>query len=512
MDNYAENVGFVFGLSLAITLVALLLQSEYGKERSERGSRLGGLVQAASLVYVKPENWPLLFGALVFSFVVAVVAGIVFGFGFGRPESSDPAVKLAVQIAQAQLFVLVPAYLVSLLRIYASATRGALGARTFFEATTDVALACLAAVALWLFWAIWGGLAPLATSDQPVGLLLSFAIGCCPSLSLIRRWTARRFATHSLLTVYGMDQSHSVKLYEAGVRNMQNLAYADPGALFTITGLQLLWIVDWIAQAQLRVLISDESGKVHKLDELRQLGINNILDLARALDEPQVQERIREAFELTAGHVRDAGLSTRPISIPGPNSTSFPFPAPAAAPNSLIRSSGPASLTRDLIENNPSFRVLQNYAAVVEKPPASVDEVARKIDQAVHGAPIANYTGDFVLSLTDLNPAEGVGCRGTIMFSTKADSERRHAAPIRINDGEQKSDPNARIQFDVRVNFRPPVAPGQSFRIDAPLDGESSSEQFEVTNPTGKSVGVLIKILQANRLIQTLSAKFPSEE
>jgi hypothetical protein len=495
--NYLQHVGFVFVLSLAITVVALLLQSEYGKERSVRGDRLEGLVQAASLAYVKPENWTLWFGAAVFSFVVAVVAGIVFGFGFGSPVSTDPPVQLAAQIAQAQLFVLVPAYLVSLLRIYASATRGALGARTFFEATTDVALACLVAVAAWLFWAIWGGLAPVGPSIQPYGLILSFAVGCCPSLTLIQRWTNRRNVTHSLLTVYGLDQSHSVKLYEAGVRNMQNLAHADPGALFTITGLQLLWIVDWIAQAQLRVLVSDESGKAHKLDELRQLGINNILELAKSLDVPQVEARVREALELAVGRMRDTIES---------------LPDSSAGPLTRRPKNSPRTLTRNLIESNPSFRVLQNYAAVVEKPPVSVDEVARKIDQAIHGAPIANYKGYFVLLLTDLRPSEGVSCRATIMFSTKADSERRHAAPIQINDGEKKSDPNARIQFDVRVNFRPPTVPGQSFKIHAPLEGESSSEHFEVANPTGKSIDILIKILQANRLIQTLSAKFPIEE
>ncbi|MET4046064.1 hypothetical protein ABIC03_007803 [Bradyrhizobium sp. RT6a] len=486
-----HHVWLVLVLNLAITTVALLLQSEYGNERSERSIRIGGIVRAASLAYVKPENWKLTFSALIFSFVVAVAAGIVFDFGFGRAVPADPASQLAAQIAQAQLFVLVPAYLASLFRIYVAAVRGALSARALFEATTDIVFACLVAVAVWLLWTILGGLAPVPPEIQPYGLALSFMIGCCPSLALIQRWVARRNATNLLLPLSGLDQIHFARLYEAGVRNMQNLAYADPGALFTVTGLQLAWIIDWVAQAQLRVLISDESGKAHGLNELRQLGISNILDLARLLDSPQVQERMRDALKLTAVYTQDRN-EEQLRSAKGR----------AAGRNHM----------RNLIEGSPAFRVLRNYADVVEKPPTSIDEVAQKIDQAVHGAAIINYNGNFVLALADLRPSQGIGCRGELKFSTKSDRSRKYEAPIQISDGENKPDRGARIPFDVRVNFRPPVIPGQSFRIDVPVDGDSSTEQFEVTNAEGKSIGVLIKIFQANRLVQTMSAKFPDEE
>jgi hypothetical protein len=490
LDSF-HHVELVLVLSLAITTVAMLLQSEYGNERSERSSRIGGIIRAASLVYVKPENWKLTFSALIFSFVVAIAAGVVFDFGFGGAISTDPAAKLAVQIAQAQLFVLVPAYLASLFRIYVAAIRGALSARTLFEATTDIVFACLVAVAVWLLWTILGGLAPVPPSIQPYGLALSFIIGCCPSVALIQRWGARRTATHLLLPVSGLDRIHSMRLYEAGVHNMQNLAHADPGALFTITGLQLAWIVDWVAQAQLRVLMSDQSGKAHGLDELRQLGISNILDLARLLESPQVQERTRDALKLTAANS---------------------FEKNQEPPSNAKINSASRHQMRNLIEGSPSFRVLRNYAEVVEKPPVSIDEVTQKIDQAVHGAPIANYNGYFVLTFADLKPSQGVGCRGEIKFSTKSDGARKHEAPVQITDGESKPDQNVRIPFDVRINFRPPIIPGQSFKINVPLDGDSSAEKFEVTSVDGKSIGVLIKIFQANRLIQTMNAKFPVEE
>jgi hypothetical protein len=483
--NYGAHLIFVFVLSLAITVNALLLQSVYGRERSARGDRLGGLIQGASLGYVNPGGLTLWFGAGVFSLIVAVATAIVLDFGFGRLNSTDPPVLLAVQVSQALLFVLVPAYLVSLLRIYASATQGSLSARTFFEATTDLVLACLVAVAAWLFWAIWGGLAPIPTRIQPIGLIISFAIGCCPSLTLIRRWTASRHVARSLLTVQGLDQSHSTKLYEAGIRNLQNLAHADAGVLFTLTGLQLLWIVDWVAQAQLLVLVSDEFGDAHKLDELRQLGINNILDLAKSLEKPRVKQRVQEALQAIARSPLDKPEKSRDVSDP--------------------------SLMRSLIEGNPSFRVLRNYADAVEKPPVSVDEVTRAVDQVVHGAPLFNYLGYVVLSLTDLRSSEGARCRAALTFSTKAGSDKGHAAQVQIADGENMADPNGRVPFDVRVNFRPPTIPGRSFKIGAPLKGESSPEYFEVENAGGKSIDFLVKILQSNRLIQTLSATFPQE-
>jgi hypothetical protein len=165
--DYIGHVAFVFVVSLAITIVALLLQAEYGRDRSKRFDELGGMVQAFSLGYVKSAGWTLWFGALVFSLIVAAVAGIVLDVGAANPAKDDQAGELVAQIAKALLFVLVPAYLVSLVRIYAAATQGAVSARTFLEATVDVVLASLVAVAGWLFWAIWGGLAPIKPSVQP---------------------------------------------------------------------------------------------------------------------------------------------------------------------------------------------------------------------------------------------------------------------------------------------------------------------------------------------------------
>jgi hypothetical protein len=244
-----------------------------------------------------------------------------------------------------------------------------------------------------------------------------------------------------------------------------------------------------VAQAQLRVLMGVELGGDERLAGLRRLGINNILDLAKSLDVRDVQLHLRTAL---------AERTWQPIAM---------LDSPPKEKEEEKEGSAPSM--RELIQGNPSFRVLQNYAAVVEKPPVHVDEVARAVNQAVHGATLINYNGYLVLSLSDAGAAEGVHCRASVKFATEADDEQPHVAPVRISDGLDAPSSDARVPFDVRVGFRPATIASRTLKIAAPLKGDSVAELIDVANPKGESIEILVRILQANRLIQTLHARFP---
>jgi hypothetical protein len=508
-DVYFEWIAvIVFVFSLLVTLNSLLLQSAYVSERNKRLGSLGQLVSTPQLVYVQPRQWTLWLGAPLFSVIMAIVTAMVLAYGFGSSGNESPPIKLAFQIAQALLFVIVPAYFASLIRIYFFAMQGSLSAQTFLEATTGLVLVCLAAASLWLLCAIPGGLAPVDTQLQPVVLFFSFAIGLVPLVmfEVVRAYDRR--ARWLLTSVRGLDASHTAKLYDAGVRNLHNLANADPGTLFTITGLQLLWIVEWVAEAQLRVLIGATDGDLDgqqpkrlpspkkdpdagnagleaskKLDALHKLGISNILDLAMLLERPEAQKDVVLALNLTddwTASKKNAGPSSKAISM------------------------------RSMIENDPAFRVLQNYTAVLEKPPTAVDEVARAVKRVIEGPPLSNYSGFIRLSVSKQAEGESNRWRGQLVFSSKK-PEGDNVAEVQITDGKPSDDPNAEVEFDVRVNFRPLSIPPRVLKVRAPLKGESQPQIFEVEAARDAPVDMLVRIFQANTLIQSLRVEVKDE-
>jgi hypothetical protein len=229
----------------------------------------------------------------------------------------------------------------------------------------------------------------------------------------------------------------------------------------------------------------------NKLGALHRLGINNILDLATLLERPEAQGDVLLALNATAvwpSSINHILANRKKRTSPIPEAISM----------------------RSTIENDPAFRVLLNYATVVEKPPTPVDEVARVVKTVIEGPPLSNYSGFVGLSVSKEAGGKSNRWRGKLVFSSKK-MEGDNVAEVQILDGKPSDDPKSQVQFDVRVNFRPLIIPPRVLKILAPLKGESQPQFFEVEAARGTPIDIMVRVFQANMLIQSLTAMVEDE-
>jgi hypothetical protein len=125
-------------------------------------------------------------------------------------------------------------------------------------------------------------------------LIFSLAAGLDPMFSLekllppsIRRRLLRDpLPEHSpLLDIVGVSCRAIGKLWGSGVETVSELASANPVTLAVETGLDLSLVVDWVAQAQLRVGVPVDPYL------LREHGVRTALDLIE-VDSPRVRRKI----------------------------------------------------------------------------------------------------------------------------------------------------------------------------------------------------------------------------
>ena len=113
---------------------------------------------------------------------------------------------------------------------------------------------------------------------------------------------SRRFVMPTDI-IDGIDMLTKFRLMEAGIRDIQNLATANPVLLYVETPYGLLSILDWIAQAQLILAVG---GTV--ASELRAIGVRTIFDLQELnvseLGRKMILEKVQPdlAKEPTAEH------------------------------------------------------------------------------------------------------------------------------------------------------------------------------------------------------------------
>lgn len=86
----------------------------------------------------------------------------------------------------------------------------------------------------------------------------------------------------SLIMLDGMRKEVRLRFEEMGMENAQSLAECNPFVLWARTSFQLQHIIDWIAQAQLFVVVRAEGMK-----SLRAIGIRDIFAFRIAAENPQ---------------------------------------------------------------------------------------------------------------------------------------------------------------------------------------------------------------------------------
>lgn len=119
-------------------------------------------------------------------------------------------------------------------------------------------------------------------------LAVAFAVGMAPEhwvraiIDLTRSTTPKdKRANIPIVSIEGISPDLSFRLSEIGLRCAHDVANVNPFQLFEATGQPLMEVVDWIAQAQLLILLGQET-----FDEATRQSCRTIFDLVRVLKTP----------------------------------------------------------------------------------------------------------------------------------------------------------------------------------------------------------------------------------
>jgi hypothetical protein len=194
---------------------------------------------------------------------------------------------------------------------------------TFHFLSVRILTACLmACIARFVIEAIPGLKSVVAPDGSPpVGLaVIGFVIGWKPTfwidelynqaLKLLKTTVltqrkpdqANLPQNMSLLMIQGMADGKIDRLMELDIDNCQRLARENAIILWLRTPFNLEIIVDWVAQAQLCVLLEDD-----KIEALRRIGVRDIFGYLESIAPPPtraaVQGILQIPIEVIEGHI-----------------------------------------------------------------------------------------------------------------------------------------------------------------------------------------------------------------
>jgi hypothetical protein len=97
-----------------------------------------------------------------------------------------------------------------------------------------------------------------------------------------------------------------------GLDNCQNLASANAVELYLMSNLKLVEVVDWIAQAQLAVLVHEKMFRALQLK-----GYRNAADFQRACSDNDARKVLAMITGFKEAHLRDLanGMATSPSYV-----------------------------------------------------------------------------------------------------------------------------------------------------------------------------------------------------
>ena len=198
-------------------------------------------------------------------------------YGVERSLATD---RYLLQTVDVMCFAFLGWYVWTVSTIFSRLTTLELVPATYYNILTRLVAALFVSVMFRHLFAIFG-----TSGTQFVPEAVGFGVGLFPDSAL--QWLTRQLRRYllgdagvtdefSLDLVQGISPFRKIRLYEIGMDNCENLATANPITLYLTSNLSLLEVIDWIAQAQLLVLVGQDKFRV-----LQNNSYRTVIDLDR---------------------------------------------------------------------------------------------------------------------------------------------------------------------------------------------------------------------------------------
>ncbi|WP_018388970.1 hypothetical protein [Ancylobacter sp. FA202] len=342
-------------------------------------------VEAKYAADPKDRAWPrLLIGSIPFCLVAMLGLEIIFA------KAGPEGAKLGRWIAASALlgtdstkagevtallgFVFAGGILFSLGYLMRAVMNFELGPLSFLRATTHMLMAVVTVIVLWRA-------APAGPDWIPSGtlwFLAAFLFGFFPDLGLryaISRatWLPLKSERTELLerargtpleVIDGIDAWTRFRLDEMMIMDVQNLATANPIMLYVETPFGLYECIDWIAQAQLCIIVGP-----HAFLALRQHNIRTIFDLERATVREGATANLRSMIaDILERSARDEAAAAAAAKKPAPRTASDePAPVSAAKPPVALDDEDRRHLFETMLDDLHVHRLRQIWERVAAK-------------------------------------------------------------------------------------------------------------------------------------------------